>query len=109
RRLERQQKTKSKQRKAFFGEFNKTPLSKLQQAVAKTAPTVSGLKKVAEVYLDHKDKIHHKLSGREQDAFDRLELLASKSKAEVTSSEAEDIFSRLKKITRKAIEKGAGK
>ncbi|HLC81924.1 MAG TPA: carboxypeptidase-like regulatory domain-containing protein, partial [Candidatus Nanoarchaeia archaeon] len=101
RRLERQQKTKSKQRKAFFGEFNKTPLSKLQQAVAKTAPTVSGLKKVAEAYLDRKDKIRPKLSGREQNAFDRLESLASKSKAKATNSEAEDIFSRLKKIVKK--------
>ena len=68
--------------------------------------SLSGLQSLAEKYVEHKEEIKPGLQATEKNIFDRLESIAQKTKKKdiadvVSKKEADDIFAKLQKISKK--------
>lgn len=96
----RQERAKEKSRTAIFEEFGKGKKS------------VESLQNVAQKYLERKEEIRPQLQPQERSVFDKLESIAQQSRKKdihevVSKDEAENIFEKLREISKKKQKKTA--
>ncbi len=103
----REERAKSRRRTSVFSEFGKssTEIPHVQEALH-GSKSLSGLQSLAEKYVEHKEEIKPGLQATEKNIFDRLESIAQKTKKKdiadvVSKKEADDIFAKLQKISKK--------
>lgn len=103
----REERAKEKGRSSIFSEFGKssTEIPHVQEALHGNK-SLSGLQSLAEKYVEHKEEIKPGLQASEKNIFDRLENIAQKTKKKdiadvVTQKEADTIFTKLEKISKK--------
>lgn len=100
--LERLQISKSKNRRSIFGEFaSRLPPVKPTEIVKKKILPSSGLKKTVSDDINSKEQVRSDLSDQKQTVFDQLESLVPRKKTPTNIKDEEEIFSRLKKVTKK--------
>ncbi len=103
----REERAKEKGRTSVFSEFGKssTEIPHVQEAL-RGNKSLNGLQSLAQKYTDHKEEIKPGLQASEKNIFDRLESIAQQTKKKdieevVSKKEADDIFTKLQKISKK--------
>ncbi|MEK6846370.1 MAG: hypothetical protein AABY26_06425, partial [Nanoarchaeota archaeon] len=105
----REAKLKQKGRQEVFGAFKKesAEIPHIDKVLAKGSGQVHDkLQQVAQKYVEHKEEILPGLKREEKSIFNKLENIATKSQAQdikevVGKQEAQDIFSKLKELSKK--------
>ena len=107
-RLAREEKSKLRARASVFRQFNKDSprIPHIDKFLDKGVSNLPKLQQLAEKYTEHKDEIQPGLRKEEKDIFSKLEDIADKTKDKkihqvVTTGEAKDIFSQLRKMSKK--------
>ncbi len=102
----REERAKEKGRTSIFSEFGKssTEIPHVQEALR--GKSLSGLQSLAQKYTEHKEEIKPGLQATEKNIFDRLEKIGQQTKKKditevVSKKEADDIFTKLQKISKK--------
>src|SRR3989344_2307579 len=102
--------TRKRKRESFFGAFTReatgispiTPLLKGEEPLSK-------VKKTTQKYADHKEEINKELKSSDKSVFAKLERVIKEfkpeSKSKVNVEETEDVFSKLKNLSKKRKQK----
>ena len=102
----RMQRMKSRKRKSLFETFGKESqeIPHVEKMLSTKDKSPQKLQEVAKKYVEHKDEIKQGLKQKEKSVFDQLEGVVKKTKGKktkkVSKKKAEDVFSKLKKITK---------
>jgi hypothetical protein len=107
-RKRREDEKKDRSRKSIFGSFSKNSdkIPHLDAALNNKKSPLARIHDLAHHYADHKDEIKPGLKSHEKGIFAKLEGIAKKTENKkiddvVSKDEANDIFSKLKKISKK--------
>lgn len=100
---------KQRTREDVFGKFTtkSTEIPHVGSVLSSKASPIEKVQQAAQKYVEHKEEIKSGLKTGEKGIFSKLEGIAKQGKApEITTTEAKDIFSQLKDLSKKRKEGG---
>lgn len=105
----RDDRLKQKAREDVFGKFTtkSTEIPHVGSVLSSKASPIEKVQQAAQKYVEHKEEIISGLKAGEKGIFSKLEGIAKQGKvSEITTTEAKDIFSQLKDLSKKRRERG---
>ncbi|MBI4980005.1 carboxypeptidase regulatory-like domain-containing protein [Candidatus Woesearchaeota archaeon] len=100
----RDDRLKQRSREDVFGKFTSksTEIPHVGPVLSSKASPIEKVQQAAQKYVEHKEEIKSGLKAGEKGIFSKLEGIAKQGKApEITTTEAKDIFSQLKELSKK--------